>query len=262
MAPLMHFDIVSIFPDLLLSPLEEGIIRQARKKGQIKVEITNLRDYAEDRHHTTDDRPFGGGEGMVMKADVLGRAVAAVSKSHPETHRVLLSPQGTRLNQKVLGELAGFTHLTLVCGRYEGVDNRFVEKYIDREISLGDYIISGGELGAMILVDGITRILPGVLGSSQSVSNDTFENGLLKHPQFTRPREFEGEEVPAVLLSGNHEEIKAYRFIESVRRTLLRRPELLKNVDFDKRQIKLLRNNNLYAEVKREQENITGGNER
>ncbi len=250
----MIFDIVTIFPDLLDSPLQEGIIRRARLKNLIDIEIVNLRDFAEGPHAMTDDRPFGGGEGMVMKPEPL--AAAVVSRQHigPQPKVILLSPQGRRYDQTVAEELAKEAHLVLVCGRYEGVDERFREQYVDDEISIGDFILTGGELAAMVIIDSITRLLPGVLGCAESAAKDTFSRNLLKHPQYTRPQEFEGHQVPAELVSGNHAAIEAYRFIASVKRTLERRPDLLKNETFSADEMALLRKHNLLRLVQKNAE--------
>lgn len=226
----MIFDILTIFPHLLTSPLEEGIIRRARQRRQIEVHLVDIRDFALDTHHTTDDRPFGGGEGMVMKPEPLTAAVESCRKE--ESRVILLSPQGQSYTQQKAQELSSERHLVLVCGRYEGVDARFLQNSVDEELSIGDFILTGGELAALVVVDSITRLLPGVLGCSDSRDRETFSRGLLKHPQYTRPQEFRGQTVPAELLSGNHEKIEMYRFLQSVRSTLEKRPELLQNVDF------------------------------
>lgn len=247
----MIFDIVTIFPDLLDSPLNEGILRRARLKGQITTNIINLRDFADDPQTMTDDRPFGGGEGMVMKPEPLARAVKSRynGDGSSQARVILLSPQGKSYSQKVARELAREHHLILVCGRYEGVDERFRVGYVHDELSLGDYILTGGELAAMVIVDSVTRLLPGVLGCSDSADKDTFSRNLLKHPQYTRPRVFEGQPVPEELLSGNHEQIETYRFLASVQRTLERRPDLLKIEHFSAGEIKLLRKHGLYDKV-------------
>ncbi len=250
----MIFDIVTIFPHLLKSPLEEGIIRRARQRQQIAVNLVNIRDFALDRHQTTDDRPFGGGEGMVMKPEPLAAAVTACrnrAKQPKESRVVLLSPQGRQYNQQVAAEFAETKHLILVCGRYEGVDQRFVENCVDEEISIGDFILTGGELAAMVIVDSVTRLLPSVLGCPDSKEKDTFSRGLLKHPQYTRPQSFAGEEVPTELLSGNHKKIEEYRFLQSVRNTMQKRPDLLNMVTFTPAEKKLLHKYNLLAEMER-----------
>lgn len=247
----MIFDILTIFPDLLDSPLDEGIIRRARQDNKITIRTTNIRDFAPDKHSMTDDRPFGGGEGMVMKADPLTAAVESVRQPETAAKVILMSPQGRRYTQEVAEELAVEQQLILVCGRYEGVDERFRATYVDAEISIGDYILTGGELAAMVVIDSVTRLLTGVLGCSDSAEKDTFSRKLLKHPQYTRPRRWHDMDVPAELLSGNHEEIENYRFILSVERTAERRPDLLRQVQFDKKEVKLLQRHGLYDTVKR-----------
>jgi tRNA (guanine37-N1)-methyltransferase len=237
--PLMFFDILTIFPDLLDSPLNEGILRRARQQDLIRIEITNIRDFAMDKHAMTDDRPFGGGEGMVMKPEPLAAALESVRQ--PGGRVILLSPQGRLYNQQIVRELAGESHLILICGRYEGVDERFRAAYVDDEISIGDYILTGGELAAMVVVDSVTRLLPGVLGCSASAENDTFSRSLLKQPQYTRPQVFEGQDVPVELLSGDHAEIARFRFIASVQRTIERRPELIRQEHFSPEEKKILK---------------------
>lgn len=224
----MIFSVITIFPMLIESCLQEGVVARARKRGQIEIETFNLRDFTRDRHRTTDDRPFGGGEGMVMTPEPLSTAVAEASRTELRRKRVvLLSPQGRAFNQAVAEELICEEQLVLVCGRYEGVDERFRNRYVDDELSIGDFIVSGGELPALIIIDALTRLIPGVLGCSDSAAGDTFSRSLLKHPQYTRPREFEGASAPAVLFSGDHRKIEEFRFLESVRRTAQRRPDLL-----------------------------------
>ena len=235
----MIFDILTIFPELFSSPLQEGILRRALTAGKIEVNLHNIRDYAYDRHRMTDDRPFGGGEGMVMKPEPLTACLDDVQGDKPG-RVILLSPKGKTYNQQEAARLARYSRLVLVCGRYEGVDERFAEQSVDEEISIGDFILTGGELAGMVLIDSITRLLPGVLGCVDSAENDTFSHGLLKHPQYTRPREFAGKCVPEELLSGNHAEIARYRFVESVRITARRRPDLLQCITFSKQEKKLL----------------------
>jgi len=249
----MIFDILTIFPDLLDSPLDEGILKRARDKGQITVNLTNIRDFAFDRHQTTDDRPFGGGEGMVMKPEPLALAVEKIKKNDPAGRVILVSPQGVKYDQTAARRLSQESRLILVCGRYEGVDERFRTGYVDEEISLGDFILTGGELAAMVIIDSVTRLLPGVLGCTDSADKDTFSRSLLKHPQYTRPRVFNGSEVPGELLSGNHELIADYRFLASVKRTLQRRPELIKMAKFSKSELKVLHQDGLYDDVMRNQ---------
>jgi tRNA (guanine37-N1)-methyltransferase len=243
----MIFDILSIFPEFFTSPLGEGILRRAQLRGQIGINLINIRDFTDDPQAMTDDRPFGGGEGMVMKPEPL--ALAVRSRRQPGSKVILLTPQGRRYDQSIVEELAEETHLILVCGRYEGVDERFRALYVDDEISLGDFILTGGELAAMVVVDSITRLLPGVLGCDDSAAKDTFSRKLLKHPQYTRPRCFETLMVPEELLSGNHEKIEEFRFIASVRRTLERRPDLLWEATFDRREKKWLSRHHLLDQV-------------
>lgn len=247
----MIFDILTIFPGLLKSPLEEGIIRRALLKGQIRTNLVNIRDFATDTHQMTDDRPFGGGEGMVMKPEPLAEAVKSRKPKGGTAKVILLSPQGRQYTQAFAEELAGEEHLILVCGRYEGVDERFLKSYIDEEISIGDYILTGGELAAMIVIDSVTRLLPGVLGCTDSAAKDTFSRNLLKHPQYTRPRCFEEKMVPDTLLSGNHDKVEAFRFVESVKRTLQKRPDLLEKECFSRAEKKLLQQNNLLEQVEK-----------
>lgn len=250
----MIFDVLTIFPDLFESPLKEGILRRADANGLIHTHIVNIRDFADGPHAMTDDRPFGGGEGMVMKPEPLALAVESRKADAPDARVILLTPQGRRYTQAVAEELAKERHLILVCGRYEGVDERFRAGYVDDELSIGDFILSGGELAAMILIDSVTRLLPGALGCADSAVKDTFSRNLLKHPQYTRPRVFNNVPVPEELLTGNHERIEEFRFIASVVRTLERRPELLKAETFSATELKLLRRHGLYERVRTVQE--------
>lgn len=246
----MRFDILSIFPEFFASPLNESIIRRAIQAQQIDVCLHNIRDFATDKHAMTDDRPFGGGEGMVMKPEPISAALErVVAEAGGRGRVILLSPQGQAFTQTKALELAALDHLVFICGRYEGVDQRVVELFVDEEISIGDYVLTGGELAALVVIDAVTRLLPGVLGCAESASQDSFSRGFLKHSQYTRPREFMGLEVPEVLLGGDHATIRDWRLLESLRRTLLRRPELLAGVEFSAAERKLLARHGLLAEV-------------
>jgi len=236
----MQFDVLSIFPELFSSLLKEGILKRAEASGKIKLKFHNIRDFAFDKHKMTDDRPFGGGEGMVMKPEPLAACLHSVIKDSSKARVILLSPKGKTYSQEVAEKLASLEQLVLICGRYEGVDERIRLNFIDEEISIGDYILTGGELASMVIIDSVTRLIPGVLGCNDSATNDTFSRGLLKYPQYTRPRVFQGMEVPSVLLGGNHEDINLYRFLESVRETLKHRPELLRGVQFSSAEKKIL----------------------
>lgn len=244
----MRFDVLTIFPALLDSPLQEGIIRRAVRDGKVEIRLHDIRAFATDRHAMTDDRPFGGGEGMVMKPEPLAAAIREVTKGGG-ARVVLLSPRGRQYTQKVAEELAGHPHLVLVCGRYEGIDARIQQRFVDEEISIGDYILTGGELAAMVVIDSVVRLLPGVLGCPESASNDSFSRGLLKYPQYTRPRDFEGMTVPEVLLDGDHGAIARWRFLEAVRETMARRPDLLIDYRFDCDEERQLRRSGLWDAV-------------
>jgi tRNA (guanine37-N1)-methyltransferase len=247
----MRFDILTIFPQLLDSPLEEGIIRRATLSGKIDVNIHNIRDFARDKHAMTDDRPFGGGEGMVMKPEPIAETLDSIERKNPGGRVVFLSPQGEKYTQETAERLTKYEHLILLCGRYEGVDERIRANYVDEEISIGDFILTGGELAAMVLIDSVTRLLPGVLGCEDSVENDTFSRGLLKNPQYTRPREYKGHTVPEVLLSGDHAAIAEWRLVTSVKQTLEKRPELLARTVFNKEELQILKKNSLLAAVEK-----------
>jgi len=228
--------VLTIFPTFFGPALEEGMIRAAREKGSLAVDAIWLRDFTDDTHRTTDDYPFGGGVGMVMKVEPIDRALASLGVGErgarpAGTSVVLLSPQGQALTQDLAIELSGLAHLVLVCGRYKGVDERVAQHLIDREISIGDFVLSGGEPAALCVIDAVARLLPGVVGSFDSVESDSFHSGLLDAAYYTRPAEYRGWKVPDVLLSGHHAEIARHRREESLRRTLERRPELLEGAD-------------------------------
>jgi len=229
----MLFDILTLFPDLFESFWRESLIGKALDKGVFEVRTVNIRDFATDRHRTVDDRPFGGGPGMILMPEPLHEAIKHARESGPtgpKTRVVLLSPAGSPFNQAKAGEYAGLDHLVLVCGRYEGVDERIISTLIDEELSIGDFILSGGEVPAMVVIEAVARLLPGVLGALDSAVQESFSEGLLEYPQYTRPREFKGLSVPDVLLSGDHERISQWRRRESLKRTARRRPDLLAKV--------------------------------
>ncbi len=237
----MIFDIVTIFPSFFDSPLKEGVIHKAIESGLLEVRTTNLRDYTHDRHRTTDDRPYGGGEGMVMKIEPLYEAVEDLKGMPPAPKVILMSPRGRVLNQRLVEQLARERRLVLVCGRYEGVDERFIEHCVDMEISIGDYILSGGETPALVIIEAVSRLIPGVLGCPASPRRDSFSNGLLEYPHYTRPASFKGWKVPDVLLSGDHRKIDRWRREQSLRITLERRPDLLKKALLSQEDIEYLK---------------------
>ncbi len=222
----MRIDLLTLFPEFFRSPLSESMLQRAQTLGAVEFRVINLREFTIDRHQVADDRPFGGGPGMVMKIEPLAAAIQAARQEDPEVKIYLLSPQGPVFSQAKAGELAGLKHLMLICGHYEGVDDR-IKYYIDGMLSIGDYILTGGEIPALAVVDAVTRLLPGVLGGEGSALDESFQTGLLEYPHYTRPREFDGHEVPQVLLAGNHRVIEAWRRQQSLRRTVERRPDLL-----------------------------------
>ncbi len=225
----MRFDIITIFPEVFDRVIDCGIVRRARQSGLIEVQVVNLRDFAEDRHLSVDDRPYGGGEGMVLMPGPLFRAVEACG-TRPGTRTVLLTPQGETWNQEMAAEIATNQHIILICGRYEGVDQRVADHLVDTKVSIGDYVLSGGEIPAMVMLDCVTRLLPGALGAADSAVNESFTSGLLDHPQYTRPRSFRGWKVPEILLSGNHAEVKKWRTERAVEATRKNRPDILKKL--------------------------------
>jgi tRNA (guanine37-N1)-methyltransferase len=224
---MIRFDILSIFPEMFASPLNCSIVKRAREKGLVEIHIHNIRDYAEDRHKMTDDAPYGGGGGMVMKVEPIDRALASILPDREGVLTILLTPQGETFSQKMAEEMSLCSRIVLLCGHYEGVDERVRDHLVDKEISMGDYILTGGELSAMVMIDAISRLIPGVLGNCESACSDSFSTGLLEYPHYTRPSDYRGWPVPEVLLSGNHREILAWRRRESLKRTYVRRPELL-----------------------------------
>ncbi|RLB42959.1 MAG: tRNA (guanosine(37)-N1)-methyltransferase TrmD [Deltaproteobacteria bacterium] len=247
----MEIEILTIFPEIFGSGyIKTGILGKAIERGLVRINVINIRDFTDDPHRSTDDRPYGGGEGMVMKPEPIVRAVESLQTRTGNTTRILLSPQGERFEQKIAWELAGYDRLVLICGRYEGVDERVKEFCVDREISIGDYVLSGGELAALVVIDAVARLLPGVVGNYASVERDSFRNGLLEYPQYTRPRVFRGKAVPEILLSGDHQRIKLWRRRESLKRTALRRPDLLAKARLSKEDMETLKE--LSREIKPE----------
>jgi tRNA (guanine37-N1)-methyltransferase len=230
----VKFDVVTIFPRMIEAGLAEGVVGRARDRGVLDVVVHDLRDFTTDRHHVVDDVPFGGGPGMVMKPEPFFTAVEAIAASRGTPGAVvLLSPAGRRFTQAEAERLAGLRHVVLLCGRYEGVDERVRDAVATEEISIGDYVLSGGEVPALAIVDAVARLVPGVVGDEQSVAGDSFVRGLLDYPHYTRPAEYRGRRVPDVLLSGHHGEIRKWRRAEALRRTLERRPDLLSGAALD-----------------------------
>ncbi len=241
----MHIDILTLFPGICTPVLGESIVKRAQASGAVRIVVHDLREHSADKHRKVDDRPFGGGPGMVIRPEPLCAAIEAIAGKRwvPRTRRrvrglsalpgeqatrvVLLSPQGERFTQAVAQRLAGYSHLLLVCGHYEGVDQRAVDALVDEEISIGDYVLTGGELPAMVVVDAVVRLLPGVLGDEHSVDEESFAGGLLEYPHYTRPASYRGARVPPVLLSGDHRRIAQWRRWQALRRTRARRPDLL-----------------------------------
>jgi len=225
----MRIDILTLFPEVCRAPLSASIMKRAQENGAVDLRIHNLRDWTTDKHHVVDDAPFGGGQGMVMKPEPIFSAVEALkSVSEIQKSRILLmSPTGRRLDQQIVTEFSEESHLIIICGHYEGVDHRVIEHLVDDEISIGDYVLTNGAIAAVVFVDAIVRLLPGVLGHEQSAIDDSFSGGLLEGPQYTRPSEFRGWKVPDVLLSGNHGEIAKWRKAQALKRTERDRPDLL-----------------------------------
>jgi tRNA (guanine37-N1)-methyltransferase len=236
----IRFDVLSIFPEMLISPLSFSLLKKAQEKGLLSIRLHDIRNWAEDKHKMTDDAPYGGGCGMVMKVEPVEKALAAVKGSIDDSLVVLMTPQGETFNQKIATELAGKKQIIIICGRYEGVDERIREHLADREISIGDYIITGGELSALVLIDAVSRLVPGVLGNEESTVRESFSHDLLEYPQYTRPAEYKGWKVPDVLVSGNHAEIELWQINESLKRTYKRRPDLLEKINLSGEEKKYL----------------------
>ena len=224
----LRFDIVSIFPGMFESPFGDSIIQRAREEGLLDLRVHDLRDYSLNKHRKVDDTPFGGGVGMVMNVEPVARVVAAIKKEVPETRTILLSPGGRPFDQEKAWEFSRLPSLTLICGRYEGIDERVRLHFVDEEISIGDYVLTGGEIPAMVLVEAISRLVSGVLGDPESVVEESFTDGLLEYPQYTRPRDYQGFKVPEILISGDHKKIRDWQKAEAVKKTARVRPDLLK----------------------------------
>lgn len=247
---MMKIDVLTLFPEMFSGVFGHSILHKAAEKDAVRYNVVNFREYADNKHQTVDDYPYGGGAGMVLKPQPLFDAVAALKEQAESntTRVILLCPQGKRYNQKIAEELAKEEHLIFVCGHYEGYDERIREHVVSDEISIGDYVLTGGELGAMVVIDSVVRLLPEVLGNEESHMKDSFSTGLLEHPHYTRPSDFRGMKVPEVLLQGNHRLIEEWRNKEALRRTFLRRPDLLEKIELNKDQAKWLN------EIKKEYE--------
>ncbi len=250
----MRIDILTLFPQVFSSTFEESIIKRAREKTLAEIKISNIRDFANDKHRQVDDYPYGGGPGMVMKADVVGAAIK-YHRTH-DSWVIYMSPQGKVLEQKRVEELANKNHLIILCGHYEGIDERAADIF-DEEISIGDYILTGGEIPAMVLIDAVVRLVPGVLGDEKSLEEESFAASLLEYPHYTRPPVYDDSEVPPVLLSGHHENIRKWRKKQSLLRTLLKRPDLLLKHQFDEEEKKLL-NEILFDRENKRSEEVQG----
>ncbi|MBW2647277.1 MAG: tRNA (guanosine(37)-N1)-methyltransferase TrmD [Deltaproteobacteria bacterium] len=243
----MNFIILTLFPDMISSMFGNGVLKRAVDNGGITVTPINIRDFAEGKHRITDDRPYGGGCGMVMKPEPMAAAIRSAKKEFPEAYTILLTPQGRVFNQQVARDLLQHETLLLICGRYEGIDERIREEWVNDEVSIGDYILTGGEPAALVMIDAVSRLIPGILGGESSAEEDSFSDGLLEYPHYTRPRSFEGAEVPNVLLSGDHEKIRQWRRKSSLMRTILKRPELLESSSLAGEDIDFLEK--LYARI-------------
>ena len=236
----MRVDVITLFPQLVEQVISCGVVGRAAEQDLLELHCWNPRDFTEDKHRTVDDRPYGGGPGMLMKVQPLQKTIEALRKQNADARLVYLSPQGKLVNQQTLARQVELGSVILLCGRYEGIDERLIQRQVDEEWSLGDYVISGGELAAMVCIDAMTRLLPGALGHNESAQQDSFSDGLLDYPHYTRPEEYQGERVPQVLMNGNHHDIDNWRQQQALGRTWQRRPELLEAISLDARQQALL----------------------
>ncbi len=244
----MRFDILTIFPEIFDTVLGSSIIGRAQGNGLISVDAHNIRDFSRDKHKKTDDYPYGGGNGLVMLAQPIYDAYRSIVKElNYKPHFVYMSPQGKLLNQKLVEDLSKHDHIILLCGHYEGVDERILEELVDEEVSIGDYVLTGGELPAMVLVDAVSRTIPGVLSNEESYFEESHKDGLLEYPQYTRPADFMGKEVPEVLLSGHHANITKWRRLQALKRTRERRPDLFEKLELTLEDIKLLEQDDGYG---------------
>lgn len=252
----MRIDVLTLFPGMFAGPMGESIIGKAREKDLLEMNVSNFRDYSDNKHHTVDDYPYGGGAGMLLKAQPIFDNLAAIEQATPKTKKrvILLDPAGKKFDQKMAEEFSQEEHLIFICGHYEGYDER-IRTLVTDEVSLGDYVLTGGELGAMVMIDATVRLLPEVLGNETSAQTDSHSTGLLEHPQYTRPADFRGLAVPEVLLNGNHKLIEEWRLKESLRRTYARRPDMLAKLDLTPEMKKLL------AEIKNELSQDTDSDE-
>ncbi|NTU42532.1 MAG: tRNA (guanosine(37)-N1)-methyltransferase TrmD [Nitrospirales bacterium] len=238
---MIGFDIITIFPEMFHAYLGEGMLKRAAQKGLLDTTVHNLRDFTTNRHRTVDDYPYGGGSGMVMKIEPIFNAVEQIRADGRERLTLLMSPQGRRFDQEMAETLSREERrIILICGRYEGIDERVRERLVDEEVSIGDFVLTGGELAALVIIDSSTRLIPGVLGDEDSVKDESFSWGILDYPHYTRPPEFLGMRVPDVLLSGNHREIERWRRKEALRRTMLRRPDLLEKAELSKEDLQMM----------------------
>ncbi|MCD5030065.1 tRNA (guanosine(37)-N1)-methyltransferase TrmD [Enterococcus asini] len=252
----MRIDVLTLFPGMFAGPMGESIIGKAREKDLLEMNVSNFRDYSDNKHHTVDDYPYGGGAGMLLKAQPIFDNLAAIEQATPTTKKrvILLDPAGKKFDQKMAEEFSQEEHLIFICGHYEGYDER-IRTLVTDEVSLGDYVLTGGELGAMVMIDATVRLLPEVLGNETSAQTDSHSTGLLEHPQYTRPADFRGLAVPEVLLNGNHKLIEEWRLKESLRRTYTRRPDMLAKLELTAEMKKLL------AEIKSELSQDTDSDE-